>query len=181
MNRGAGTPSTSLRAGSAGCPERASRSARPAQPIPTLSISRLPAHAHRNRPQIGAYAAVRAVQIAEFAVNLDVRADLARDPRAEVLPPLVLAGGNKIPVERKAGIEAVAPPGKKGVAGRSGNGGRRIQFSRAMEETAPGHDVPTPQRRDWNIDDGIEIERVDMAGRAARLRLFRHRGGEGQV
>ena len=71
---------------------------------------RSPPDADRDRPQVGADVVVLAVEIAEFDVQIHVRTNLAGDASAEVVPELVLAGVKKIPVDRKAAVEAVSPP-----------------------------------------------------------------------
>ena|ERR1700730_13758253 len=92
----------------------------------------LPTHPDRNRAEVGRDVVVLTMHIAELAVDLDIRADLARNAPAEVLSEFVLTGGQETPVERQARVEAVAPPGEEGVARRSRNGRRGIQLSRAM-------------------------------------------------
>lgn len=62
------------------------------------SVLRLPAHAERDRTQIGSNAVVRTMQDAEFPVNFNIRSNHVRDAAAEIFSEFVDAFRQKIAV-----------------------------------------------------------------------------------
>ena len=77
---------------------------------------RLPANTNRDGAQVCRDVIVLAVQVAELDVEIHIGADLAGDRSPEVIAELVLAGVQKLAIDRQAAVEAVAPPDEKRIA-----------------------------------------------------------------
>src|SRR5579859_279823 len=88
-----------------------------------------PAHAQRNRTEVGADAVVLAMHVAELDVDVDIGSNLAADAAAEVVTNLVLVFVQESSAYRQAAGVTVAPPGEERAAGGPGNGTGGIEFA----------------------------------------------------
>ena len=129
----------------------------------------LPPKAYGDRPEIRADVIVLALHETEFAIELKLRRNLAGNAASEVGAELVLTGVQKIAIYRQSIVEAFSPPLEKTVAGRSRNGTRRVEFSRAVQEGQAADYISAPLLSHGNVNDGAEHQRVGMTIRAWRL------------
>lgn len=97
--------------------------------ITRVCLPSLPSEADCYWAEVGGDAAVRAVEVAEFGVEIDVGTNLPGDAAAEVVSELIHAGVQEVSVDGQAAVEAVSPPEKEGVAGRTGDGAGGIEFA----------------------------------------------------